>query len=230
MSVSPDVCKGGKPGHKCPKCGTRHQSVRQYVNRNKPSVSPPVDWIPDADDGVPSAADAVKAAGNPVPPSPGSRPVTDRLSPSRVTGGAAPSTGDHNAAADPMNVAGPKRLALGHPDMRQGTTRPVPLLSVRSNADDFPRDLRGVPGVPIALDRLDAAGAAGMPPFRADPSGSPVRPLDHIARDSATSRNGTHSLSDPRSHAAPMAAKAMTGSEARETLKRHMFPGGGGGR
>jgi hypothetical protein len=130
---------------------------------------------------------------------------------------------------DPMAPSGPKALALGHPDMRQGTTRPMPLLGMRSNADEFPADLRGMSsGVPVALSRLDAASAAGMPAFRAEPYGNPVsRPLDHSARNSATPPDGGHSLADPRSHAAPMAAKAMTGSEARAALKRHMFPGSG---
>ena len=36
-----------------------------------------------------------------------------------------------------MNQAGPKALALGHPSMRQGTTNPVPLMSMRSvNGDE----------------------------------------------------------------------------------------------
>jgi hypothetical protein len=196
-----------------------------YENLNRPSHPPTpraAEVLGDDGDGDDGQA-AVKGAGNPVS-QPGGRRVTDRLSPSRVTGGAARSTGDHN---DPMAPSGPKTLALGHPDMRFGTTGPVPLLSMRTDSDDFPRDLRGMTsGVPVALARLDAYGAAGAPPFRQQPSGNPaVRHPDHQSRGSATAPNGGHSLTDPQSHAV-----AMKASEAREVLKRHMFPGSGGVR
>jgi hypothetical protein len=218
-----DITKGKKK--------KRRRSARVYINANRP-LAVPLDEIagyfpPDDDEENAMRPDQVKTTGNPVP-SPGGRSLTEaRVSPPLTAGHQAPSTGDHGAAfADPMAPAGPKRLALGHEDMRSGTTRPVPLLSFRSNADSFPADLRGMSsGVPVALSRLDAASAAGMPGFRADPSGNPaVRPLDRIAQNSATAANGGHGLADVVSRGAPQAMKA---SDAREMLRRHMFGGNG---
>jgi len=153
---------------------------------------------------------------------PDGRSLTEaRVSPSRVQGQASPSVGDHGASAwqDPMTPPTPRQLALGHPDMRSGTTRPVPLFSARTDANPHPRDLSGAAGVGIALSRLDAYSAAGAPGFRQQPSGNPaVRPMDHIA--SSGPSNGGHGLADTQSH-------ALKASEAREMLKRHMFGGSG---
>jgi len=163
---------------------------------------------------------AVTPAGNPHV-FPGGRNPADRTSASLTEGHQAVSSGHH---VDPMNVPGPSEMAFRHADMRNGTTNAFPLATMRTDADAFPRDLRGMTnGVPVALSRLDAAAAAGMP----GPSGNPaVRPMDHIARDSATPPNGGHGLADVVSHGGP----AMKASDAREMMKRHLFPGSGGGR
>jgi hypothetical protein len=231
--------KRGKKGRRAGTV-TEHRSRRVviYQNANKPRVSDTAGAVPhfddDDDDLTPAhararaenenmmTADCGKTTtGNPVP-QPGGRSVTDRVSPPRVTGQQSPSTGDHGFT-DPMRPVGPRELAFRHPDLRQATTNPVPLLSMRTAADDFPRDLRGLSsGVPVALSRLDASTVSGLP----GPSANPVsRPMDHQSRGSATPANGSHSLSDPQSHAV-----AMKASEAREILRRHMFPGSGGSR
>ena len=158
---------------------------------------------------------AVTPAGNPHV-FPGGRNPVDRTSASLTEGHQAVSSGHH---VDPMNVPGPSEMAFRHADMRNGTTNAFPLATMRTDADAFPRDLRGMTnGVPVALSRLDAAAAAGMP----GPSGNPaVRPMDHIARLSATPPNGGHGLADVVSHGGP----AMKASDAREMMKRHLFPG-----
>lgn len=215
MAEEADITKGKKK--------KRRRSARVYINANRP-LAVPLDEIAahfpaDDDDGQAAAvmeADTAKRGtmmGNPHQPL--GRPVTDRLSPSRVTGGAARSTGDHN---DPMNVPGPRQLAFGHDDMRFGTTGPVPLLSMRTDATDFPRDLRGMSnGVPVALSRLGAYEAAGAPGFREQPSGNPaMRRPDHSAQGSMTPPNGGHSLNDPQSHAV-----ANKGPSNLEIMKQH---------
>jgi hypothetical protein len=243
-----DISKGKKRGTRMT---VHHRSERivRYVNENKPRVSSesfsdPHFAADDDDDLTPAHsearagnaaacadADLDKATGNPVPPPHDSRTAFDRVSPPIEAGHQSPSSGDHGAGrfADPMNVPGPKRLALGHDDMRLGTTRPAPLFSMRSNADDFPADLRGLSsGVPIALDRLDANAAAGLGgPL--DPAANPVsRRMDHQSRGSATPANGPHGM-QPLSRA-PMSVKATPRREALDILKRHMFPGSGGSR
>ena len=215
-----DISKGKKK--------RRRSSARLYENLNKPvrPRSVAVDELA-RDDAMCAEPGVDKATGNPVPPSPGSRPVTDRLSPSRVTGGAAPSTGDHNASAfsDPMNQPGPRALAYAHENLRQGTTARLPLVAMTTQVGDnanHDRDVTYWPGR-VGLDRLDAAAAAGM----SGPSANPgSRPAPHIARDSATLRNGSHGLGDVVSHGGP----ATKASEAQATMKRLLFPGSGGGR
>jgi hypothetical protein len=207
----------------------RHRSERRitYENLNRPSHSPTPHPADDVADEC-ATPDAVKGtAGNPVP-SPGGRSLTEaRVSPPLTAGHASPSSGDHGAACDPMNMPGPRELAYRHPDLRQGTTNAVPLMSMRSvNGDEDGGRAITRPVGTVGLARLDAAGAAGLPAFRAEPYGNPVsRPLDHSAPIGAN--NGGHSLADPRSHAAP---QAMKSSDAREIMRRHMFPGSGGAR
>ena len=87
-------------------------------------------------------------AGNPAPhPAGGS--WTDRLSPGRVAGQAAASSGDHNAAAwsDPMSQPGPRELAFRHPDLRQGTVNALPLFTMETAEGHGPAD----GGVPFAM-------------------------------------------------------------------------------
>ena len=166
------------------------------------------------------ASKAIAAAGSFT--FPGGRNPADRTSASLTEGHQAVSSGHH---VDP-NVPGPSELAFRHPSMRMGTNTPFPLATMGTDDTAFPRDLRGMSnGVPVALSRLDAAAASGMPGPPANPFS---RPGDHIAQNSAMPPNGSHSLSDPRSHAAPMAAKSNT--ERLAEFKRHMFGGSGGSR
>jgi hypothetical protein len=151
----------------------------------------------------------------------------DRVSPPLGAGHAAYGVGDHGAArgtTDPMNQPGPKALALGHPDMRQSTTRPQPLFSAPTEADMFPRDLHGMSnGIPVALSRLDAAAASGLTSAPGNPA---ARLMPHIAQGSANPPNGSHGLAAP---ACPPTA-AMKNSDRLAIMKRHMFPGSGGSR
>lgn len=174
---------------------------------------------------------AVEAAGSYT--FPGGRNPADRLSPSRVTGQASPSTGDHNTGVDPMAVPGARELAFRHPASRTpagttmdlGTHTPFPLMTMRTVQGDNQygdRDITYTAGQ-VGISRLDAAGATGLHA----PAGNPVsRPLDHIAQNAATPPNGGHSLAGPQSRA----PQAMKNSELRAEFKRMLFPGSGGGR
>lgn len=166
-----------------------------------------------------------KSTGNPYA-HPGVRSPVDRMSPPLTAGHQSPSSGDHGASADPMRPVGPRELAFGHPDLRNGTTSTPPLLSMQTHeAMDGSGVWSPFTTGRVALTRLDAAGASGV---SSPPGNAASRPMDHIARNSATPPNGTHGLADPRSHAAPMAAKSN--SELRAEFKRMLFPGSGGGR
>ena len=190
MSES-DVTKGKKRRR-------RTATVHFYENMNKPSRARSETLAELRRDDAESVAepDEVKGTmGNAHQPD-GRNLTAARVSPSRVQGNAARAVDDHGGVADPMNPMGPKALALGHPDMRQGTTGPVPLLSMRTDANPHPRDLSGAAGVSIALSRLDAYGAAGAPGFREQPTGNPaMRTSPHIAPIGPS--NGSHSLDAP---------------------------------
>jgi len=102
-----------------------------------------------------------------------------------------------------------------HPDMRNGTVDPVPLLSMRTDANPHPRDLSGAAGVGIALSRLDAYSAAGAPGFRQQPTGNPaIRPASHIAPGGPS--NGGHGLADAQSH-------ALKASDRVEIMRQAMY-------
>ena len=89
-----DITKGKKKRR-------RTATVHFYENMNKP-VRARSESLAELrrDEAEESATPDVGKGtiGNPVPPSPGSRPVTDRVSPPLIAGHAAPSTGDHGAA------------------------------------------------------------------------------------------------------------------------------------
>lgn len=169
---------------------------------------------------------AEKSTGNPFLPS-GRSPAASRVSPSRVTGGASPARDDHGATCDPMAMPGPRELAYGHPSMRQSGTTPVPWATMRERLYDEYGDRaisRGPAGV-VGLSVLDAAGAAGMPAFRAEPYANPAaRRTDHIAQGSAVPPNGSHSTTGP----VQSNAVALKASDRREIMKRFMFPGSTG--
>lgn len=246
MSEQP-LEKAKKPG-KSGRSRT-HVHVHYYENLNKPvhhaETPAAVGSLPDGDDDdltpaqaevgkkAGSAEKAIEAAGSYT--FPGGRNPADRVSPGLTGGHQSLSSGDHGAGIDPMAVPGARELAFRHPASRAGaatsmdlsTHTPFPLSTMRTVNGDNEGDRDITHGVgQVGLSRLDAAGATGM---HAAPGNPVSRPLDHIARNSATAPTPGHSLADPRSHAAPQAAKAMTASEARATLKRFMFPGSGGG-
>ena len=180
------------------------------------------------------AAEASEKAigGNGYTP-PGGSPV-GRLSPSRVTGQQAASSGDHNAAAfaDPMNQPGPRQQAYEHRDLReQSSTSVMPLLSaVVSGSSSEHAPEHNIVGLyadaRVDIDQISVPDLGGLESQLGGnaPSGNPhVRDYsDHMARNSPVAPNGSHSLASPQSNAV-----AMKSSEAREALKRPLFPGSG---
>jgi len=138
-------------------------------------------------------------------PHQGSDYNADRVSEPLTAGQQAPSTGDHGVGAGRN-----PEIAAHHLDLRQSVVRYTPLGTLTTHNDPGNGD-RGIiypPGT-VAVSRLDAAAAAGASgPLL--PSGHPsMHGSDHIARNSATPQNGTHSLANPTSHAAPMAVKSQ---------------------
>jgi len=147
-----------------------------------------------------------------------------RLSAPLTDGHAASSPGDHGVGQGRSSF-----IAAHHPDLRQSNTSFDDVLArlrtVNGDNANGDRDITYTPGE-VALRMFDAAGQAGHYHGMGPVNPSPERQDWHQHRGSAVPPNGTHSLSDPRSHAAPQAMKA---SEAREMIKRHMFPSGGRG-
>jgi hypothetical protein len=171
-----------------------------------------------------AVADAQKAVADLAAGEYGNLP--DRVSEPIQAGHAAYGVGDHGAAAgarDPMSQPGPRQLAYQHPDMRQSSTNVLPLFTMATDANQFPRDLNGMSsGISVALSRLDAAGATNL----ASAPGNPIsRPGNRVAPTGAQPANGGHSLSQPEAvHPASMKA-----SDRREIMKRAMFGDGGRG-
>jgi hypothetical protein len=168
--------------------------------------------------------DMGKATGNPVAPVGGQSYSEARVSAPLTAGRAAPSTGDHGVGAGRR-----AEIAVGHDTMRQHqapTGFDQVLSRLRTVAGDNAygdKDITYMPGE-VALRMFDAAGQAGNYHGMQQVNPSPQRPDWHQSRGSATMPNGSHGLSNPGSHAAPAAVKA---SDAREILRRHMFPGSG---
>lgn len=164
-----------------------------------------------------------KSAGNPVMP-PGGRSLTEaRVSPPLTAGHQSPSSGDHGAGMDPMNVPGPREIAFRHPDLRQGSTTIVPWQALSTRNPDKPEgDLIFGRGR-VNVQQLHVPETVQ---FTSQPSGNPnMRNLPHISRDSATPANGSHSLASPQSNAVSLKA-----SDRGEIMRRAMFPGSGGSR
>ena len=225
---TPDVCKGkAKPGHKCPKCGTRHQSVRQYVNRNKPIVAPVPDWLPDAD-GDEDDMSAKSYLGDPFPPQ---QYADRRVSEPLTAGHQAPSSSDHGVGQG-RNPG----LAAHHPNLRQGSTD-VRLFANGESADPsfggnialsaaqrIARPFATQEPHDVSVSRLDTPM---LPQVRAMPSGDPTSRLPmHTAQGSAGPPNGTHSVSN--ANRPPTAA--MKASDRVEVMRQAMFGPRGGGR
>lgn len=228
----PDVTKGkGKKG-KRPR-PSYHYHARTYLNLNKPLVV-------NADEAVPKPpqvdecmeADVDKGTGNPVGRSDGRSWSDARVSPSRVQGQASPSVGDHGANLPPGYQPGPREIAYNHESLRQSSPAAFEALSrlqtVRGDLmGEYAPNLGGFSHAGnVALNlfnaRRDAGSFGGMNPVNPDP----LRPDHHVAPLNATGPNGTHSVNN----ATVPPRQSMKGSEAREIMRRHMFPGSGGGR
>jgi hypothetical protein len=188
---------------------TEHRSRRVivYQNRNKPAVSDVAGAVPyfdDDDDGSPGPpAEKRMMPGNPHDgPDYSARRVSEPL----LAGHQAPSTGDHGPGHG-RNA----EIAQHHPDLRQSTTTAAPWYGMRTFNGDNEFGDRSIthPGGQVGVSFLDLRGAASPASDALLPAANPVaRQMPHTARDSATPPNGTHSLADPRSHAAPAAAKS----------------------
>lgn len=164
--------------------------------------------------GVPNPLEAEKhmsAYGNPAD-------VPDfarrRLSEPVTAGHEAPSTGNHN-----LNAGRSRELAYNHPDMRQGSTTITPFANLRTaNAEGSgDRDITWAAGR-VQVQRLDARDYAGSYDGMNPVACHPYRPADHIARDSATPPNGTHSVGN----ATCPPRQSMKSSEMLDIMKRAM--------
>lgn len=210
----------------------RRRSARVYLSNAHPLPSPEqlaalVDQFPsDEDDGDRCAQPDVgkrdysqtgekHMIGN---PHQGSDHNANRVSEPLTAGHQAPSTGDHGVGAGRN-----QDLAAHFLDLRQSATTYTPLAMLRSvNGDDqnHDRNITHSTGT-VNVGRLDASAAA---PYGGPmPSGHPsMHGADHIARNSPIAPNGSHSLRDPLSHAAPAAVKGapLGGRAAIELLKQ----------
>lgn len=188
------------------------------------------------DDGQAAAvmqADTAKkdaTMGNPHQPH--GRSLTEaRVSPPLTAGHQAPSTGDHGAAmaSDPMNRPGPRELAWQHRDVRQQSVSfgdvIARLRTVNGDNQNGDRDITYTAGE-VGLNLFSARAAAGSYSGMQPVGHSPQRPAPHQSRGSATPPNGSHSTTG----SVQSGAVALKASEARELLRRHLFPGSGGGR
>lgn len=152
------------------------------------------------------------ATGNPVDNahSPTGSYTDDRLSEPLTAGHASPSTGDHGAGQGRNSD-----VALGHEDLRQSRPGLVPFAAMRSNPANFVGQaafgaLDG-PSV-VHVDVMPAAERAGLPGFRAAPSGNPLLANGYRpARGSGTPASGGHDLTNVTSHA--VASKGKTNLE-----------------
>jgi len=120
-------------------------------------------------------------------------------------------------------------LAAHHGDLRQSSpaafdavTRLMTVLGDNQYGD---RSITMTAGQ-VGLSMFNAAGQAGTYDGMRPTARTPVRPPDHIAQGSATPPNGTHSVTN----ANRPPTQAMKASEARELVRRAMFPGSGGAR
>jgi hypothetical protein len=208
----------------------RRRSARVYINANRP-LAVPLDEIAahfpadDADDDG-NAEKGSTTMGNPHQPG-GRSPADARVSPSRVVGGQAPSTGDHGASADPMRPVGPRELAWRHPDVRQSNVSFNDVVARLRTAppEDASRAITYCPGE-VALSLFNARGQAGSYPGMQPVGHAPQRPDYGPARQSGTPPNGSHSTAN----ANRPPTQAMKGSEALSIMKAHLFGGSGGGR
>jgi hypothetical protein len=224
VAAEPDITKKKKK---------RRRSARVYLSNAHPLPSPEqlaalVDQFPsDEDDGP--AEKGSSTMGNPHLPQ-GRSPADSRVSPSRVTGGAARSTGDHG---DPMAPCGPRQLAWEHPDLRQQSVNFSDVIARLRTAppEDASRAVTYTPGE-VALNLFNARGAAGSYPGMQPVGHSPQRPDWHQSRGSATAPNGSHSTTGPvQSNAVSnKAAGPLRGSAAIDAMRRANFPGSGGRR
>jgi hypothetical protein len=144
-----------------------------------------------------------------------------RTSAPLTAGHQAPSTGDHGAGQGRGS-----HIAAHHPDLKQSNTSFSDVLArLRTVAGDNAygdKDITYTAGE-VALRQFDAAGQAGHYHNMQPVNPSPMRPDWHTARNSATAPNGSHALGNPASRP----PQAMKASEARDMLRRHMFPGSG---
>ena len=197
--------------HGCTSRSEHHRRIT-YENLNKPA-HPPTRDLADDDGLAPARAVADKGTmGNPVPVR---HYDYDRLSEPLTHGhqDPSPSGGDHG-----LGAGRPHELAAHFVNLQQSSPLVTPLatLTTRNDPGNGDRDLIYHPGT-AAVSRLDASAAA---PYGGPvPSGNPaMRRMDHQSRGSAIPPNGTHTLSDPASHAAPMAAKSRV-----EIVREAMF-------
>jgi hypothetical protein len=177
---------------------------------------------------------AVPQTGNPVAhahSSSGSY-AEDRESTPVMAGHAAQSPGNRSNFDRPNGTA----YAVGHPDLRQSSTRTVPFQNVGTNNGHFIGEAAfggmfadtdappGAPGNTVRVTRLDMASEAGtyanMQPFDDRPSNAQA--AGHMSRNSATPPDGSHSVSGSVTRPP---TRAMKNSEALNAVKAAMYGG-----
>lgn len=144
----------------------------------------------------------------------------ERLSAPVATGQAATSPGAHYSSFDRPSGAG---LAAGHQDLRQSNTSFESVLTtLRTQRGDRIAAEAGLGGfkeqAQVSPRFFDAASAAGQYTGMQNVNPDPYRPADHQSRDSATSRNGSHSVANPASTPRP----SMKSESALDLMKRTM--------
>jgi hypothetical protein len=133
------------------------------------------------------------------------------------------STGDHQSGQG-RNPG----LAARHADLAQSNTRFSDVLArLRTAAGDNTYGDRSITYTAgeVGLSLFDAAAQSGRFDGMQQVNWAPSHPADHQSRQSPVPPNGPHGM-QPLSRA----PQSMKASEAREILRRHMFPGSGGSR
>lgn len=205
--MTEDITKG-KKGRKRARTASYVASEIMHDHVNSHHAVTPGHAAAEGHQHVMEASCGKGATGNPVDHvhSPSGSYADDRLSEPLTAGHASPSTGDHGAGQG-RNSA----IAMGHEDLRQSRPGLVPFAAMRSNGPQFAGQMGvfGDGGAAVRLDVMPAAERAGLPAFRAAPSGNPLLANGYRpARGSGTPANGGHDLTNVTSHA--VASKGKT--------------------
>lgn len=166
---------------------------------------------------------AAKSTMGNVPPGHG-RSLTEARVSEPLTAGRAATARDDHGVGQGRNTG----IAWAHQDLGQSNPNSFNALANLQTVNAEGNGDRGITwhAGEAALRMFDARGAAGRYVGMNPVNPSPARPDWHIAQGSAVPPNGSHSTAVP----SRPPTGAMKGSEALALMKRHLFPGSGGGR